>query len=240
MTNLDAPTRAAVAKTLEAGWKTFAGSFPPPAQWRPQEVVVFAVREEFLDWVKTFAPELGEKSDGFYDPAHDQLVFYERLDDLTGERTREVTVHEAFHGYAARSLPRLPSWLDEGLADSFGMESYAGKPSYQVPYLKTFAAEGSGYAQLRLKKLVDSTYAEFHDREHDEKERPYNYCRSWLVGRALRAGEGSLAGVLAKLLGALAKPDGALRAREEVLDDATMKALEKLIRREITSFLEGS
>jgi hypothetical protein len=238
LTDTDEKTRALVAKTLEEGWQSYAAEFAPPGAWRPQEVVVFDSREEFLDWVRTFAPELGTTSDGFYDPSHDQLVFYERLDDRTMQITRELTFHEAFHGYAARALPVLPTWLNEGLAESFGNSVWGGKAGRCRDSLERFAVEPRlGAAGWRT--FVDQSYEAFHDREHQEAKRHDNYARAWVAAKLLRDDTSVLRGVLIRLLEALRRLPFQ-KAHAEALDDGTLGILDKAFRREVAKILQGS
>ena len=91
--------------------------------------------------------------------------------------------------------------------------------------------------ELRFQKLFAASHAEFHDREHAEKERGANYARSWLAANALRSDDRALAGLLAKVLGGL-KSGG--RTATESIDERAAEAIEKHSRAEISRFLRGS
>jgi tetratricopeptide (TPR) repeat protein len=239
-TDTEPKVAGTVAAALEEAWQVFARSFPPPATWRRAEVVVFSARPDYLDWARAFDFDMGATSAGFYDPEHDSLIFYEAAWDRTLDWARCVTVHEAFHQYARRSLPPLPNWLNEGLAESFGIEASGGKPREHGAYLAKFVAEPMGKpAREAWRAFLNGSYEAFHDKEHGEKARGENYARAWLLASILREKGGPFAAILPAILerarGGVITPS----VIGEIFDRATVDALDKEFRVRARAALGG-
>lgn len=178
-------------------------------------VYVFADRERFDEFRAAFNLQ-GEHVMGTYFPIARTLVFYERggEEDLAasaglciGRLTLKTLLHESFHQYLHLCVDKAPPWINEGLAEFFGLrlsdqiirQRKPGPPFYpdrlrDVVFLREKA---NGLAPvLSLPKLMAQDQRTFMS----TPPRAFtNYAQSWIFVHYLAstaAGRGYLLGYL--------------------------------------------
>ena len=93
---------------------------------RPATVLIFDTEEGFQAYADLTTDDRVESLLGYYLPRYDQLLLYEGRDDASGDETRRVLYHEAFHQFIHPLIPDLPYWVNEGLADYFSATKIEG------------------------------------------------------------------------------------------------------------------
>jgi len=124
-------------------------------------------------------------SAGVFDGKSLMAVIGEKLD----ERDWRVIQHEAFHQFAAAFMGRLPSWLNEGLAEYFAEALYTGDgfvtgiiPSGRLARLRR---------DIRQDKLT--SFGDFMTISHKQWSadlRTANYDQAWAMVQFLIHGDG--------------------------------------------------
>jgi len=109
------------ADQLETIREFYAEVFGVEGQVRAQRatVLIFDTEEGFQAYADLTTDDRVESLLGYYLPRYDQLLLYEGRDDASGDATRRVLYHEAFHQFIYPLIPDLPYWVNEGLADYF-------------------------------------------------------------------------------------------------------------------------
>ena len=224
LTDTDDETADTVASVVEDAHARFERSFGRARAPRRGSVLVFDTQAAFKEWADQVMPGSGDHTGGFYDPFHDQLCVYQPPHDPGSAWTRCVTVHEAFHEYAFHAIGGVPVWLNEGLAESFGIEvAYGGRAGIRAYGIETCLAKHRDRKDWR--HFFRISYGEFHATgvRGGQKDEHANYARAFLTARLLREGKGPLESVLDRLVAAIrdgAEPDA-------ILTDAVVDALEK-------------
>jgi hypothetical protein len=85
-----------------------------PASEEPIHIYLFETAERFEAFVRLHHPEFPQRR-AFFLETDTRLQVYAQWGDRTGEDLR----HEVTHGYVHAVVPRVPLWLDEGLAELF-------------------------------------------------------------------------------------------------------------------------
>lgn len=85
-----------------------------PSCDEPIQVYLFQNDQDFRSYLRTFHPLLPDRR-AFFLETDTRLQIYAQWGDRLGEDLR----HEATHGFLHSSLPNLPLWLDEGLAEYY-------------------------------------------------------------------------------------------------------------------------
>ncbi len=102
-----------------------------PAADRPIHVYLYLDQTTYRNVVTVLFPSFGERRAVFVDDP-DQLSVYAHWSNRVAEDLR----HEVAHGYLHASVPNLPPWLDEGLAEYFEVgPQRAGLNAPHVDYL---------------------------------------------------------------------------------------------------------
>ena len=85
----------------------------PPSD-EPIHVYLFRSKDDFHRFIVEHYPEFPERR-AFFVETDTRLAVYAHW----GDRVAEDLRHEVAHGYLHASVPRLPLWLDEGLAEYY-------------------------------------------------------------------------------------------------------------------------
>jgi hypothetical protein len=120
-----------------------------PASSQPIYVYLFASPERFRDFMRERYPDLPDRRAFFVE--HDgRLEVYAHW----GDRVAEDLRHEVAHGYLHSVAPRIPLWLDEGLAEFFEVpRGYQGLNMPHVHQLVERLQEGWQPNLRRLESL---------------------------------------------------------------------------------------
>ena len=122
-----------------------------PASSKLIRVVIFDSLESYARFLDANHPDLPKRRAFFIQHGEDLVVLTRMGDDL-----KEDLRHEAVHALLHSTLPTMPLWLDEGLAEYFedGPGREAGKPQH-IAALKSAAAKGWKPNLNRLEQLRD-------------------------------------------------------------------------------------
>lgn len=123
-----------------------------PVSDEPIHVYLFDTPQRYQAYIKKHYPEFPERR-AFFVENDARLAVYAQW----GERIAEDLRHEVAHGYLHSSVPNLPLWLDEGLAEYF--EVPRGQRGLNKPHVELLLAQldrGEWAPKLaRLEKLSD-------------------------------------------------------------------------------------
>ncbi len=137
-----------------------------PSSNEPIQVYLFETTEELQRFARARYPNFPERR-AFFLESDTRLAVYA----YWGDRVAEDLRHEVAHGYLHASIPRIPLWLDEGLAEYF--EITRGEQGLNRPHveeLRAALAVGQWKPDLsRLQKLTDGGGL-----------RQIDYAESWL------------------------------------------------------------
>jgi len=137
-----------------------------PSSNEPIQVYLFETTEELQRFARTKYPNFPDRR-AFFIESDTRLAVYAHW----GDRVAEDLRHEVAHGYLHASVPRLPLWADEGLAEYF--EVPRGDHGLHRPHLEELRAAlavGRWKPDLaRLQKLTDGGAL-----------RQIDYAESWL------------------------------------------------------------
>jgi tetratricopeptide (TPR) repeat protein len=223
LTDTDDATADTVAQVVEDARVLFEKTFGARDR-KPGSVLVFDTQAAFKEWADNVMPGSGDHTSGFYDPFHDQLCLFQPAHDPDSSWTRCVTVHEAFHQYAFHALGNVPVWLNEGLAESFGLEvAYGGNATVRTWGIDECLKKARTRADWR--HFFRISYGEFHATgvRGGQKDEHASYARALIAARLLREGKGPLEGVLARLVAAIEKDE----PLEPLLGNEVIDALER-------------
>ncbi len=160
----------------------------PPSQ-EPIHVHLFAEEASYRQHVSRKFPGIPERRAIFVETDVELAVFAH-----WGASVAEDLRHEVAHGYLHASVPNIPLWLDEGLAEYFEVgRGRRGVNRMHVDTLNGQLAIGNWRPQLqRLEQLTAVA---------DMKQ--LEYAESWLWVHFLLESEGGKADVLTDYLAAL-------------------------------------
>lgn len=85
-----------------------------PESKEPVRVYLFDSAERYREFMVLYYPELPSRR-AFFMQTDTRLVVYAHW----GDRVAEDLRHEVTHGYLHAVIPRIPLWIDEGLAENF-------------------------------------------------------------------------------------------------------------------------
>lgn len=85
-----------------------------PLSDEPINIYLFDSAEAFASFIRLYFPALPQRR-AYFIETDTQLTVYAQW----GQRVAEDLRHEVTHGYLHSVIPRLPLWLDEGLAEYF-------------------------------------------------------------------------------------------------------------------------
>lgn len=154
---------------LDQIYAEFEGMFPTPAGFkRPKGTVFsFATHATFMIY---YEQSLGHASDntlGYFHPGLKDIHLFKLKEEGEGDETDTLDVlrHEAWHQYIAPTIPTIPRWINEGMAEYFGAISFdkQGKPTKnlhkgRLTNLKQYKDAGM---IMKLADLMSSTTGEF-------------------------------------------------------------------------------
>lgn len=186
------------------------------ASHEPIFVHLFAEQSEFDRYCREEFPELVGRSAYFVDSAEGLNVLA-----CWGEHITEDLRHEVAHGYLHSVAPRIPLWLDEGLAEYFEMPpSVRGLNGEHVHTLLEARATGGWTPDLsRLEGIVEASELSRVD-----------YAEGWLwVHFLMSTGEERQASLLAYLEELQSRPGTAkFAAASDSNAEALLRHLDRL------------
>ncbi|MEX2112139.1 MAG: DUF1570 domain-containing protein [Pirellulales bacterium] len=118
----------------------------------PIHVYLFPSAEDLDAYMRVYFPNLPERR-AFFVETDTRLTVYA----YWGDRVAEDLRHEVAHGYLHAVVPRLPLWLDEGLAEYF--EVPRGMNGVNQPHVEQLSVEferGRRPDLRRLEQLADA------------------------------------------------------------------------------------
>jgi hypothetical protein len=160
-----------------------------PAGKEPIHVFLFAEEQSYRDHVAREFPNFPERRAIFVE-TDVQLAVYAHWSDRVAEDLR----HEVAHGYLHSSVPNLPLWLDEGLAEYF--EVGRGRRGLNLPHVELLAGKlAVGAWRPNLARLEQLTLA--------GEMTQLDYAESWLWIHYLLESPDAPQGAVSKYLNAL-------------------------------------
>jgi hypothetical protein len=117
-----------------------------PASSQPIYVYLFASPERFKEFMRLRYPDLPDRRAFFVEKDSLLEVFAH-----AGDRVAEDLRHEVAHGYLHSVVPRIPLWVDEGLAEFF--EVPPGYQGLNVPHVQHLAERLQAGWQPNLLRL---------------------------------------------------------------------------------------
>ena len=182
------PSRLPDAYQTPVGQLVFHSDFPLPADHRlvreltmerddvnetlglapsnePIDVYLFRDAERYQEFLKRNFPNVPSRR-AFFLETDTRLAVYAHWNDRVAEDLR----HEIAHGYMHSSLPSIPLWLDEGLAEYFEVpRSQRGLNRPHVDLLSDMAQQENWRPDLnRLERLTEAVQLDQRD-----------YAESW-------------------------------------------------------------
>ncbi len=118
----------------------------------PIHVYLFPSAEDLAAYMRVYFPNLPERR-AFFVETDTRLTVYA----YWGDRVAEDLRHEVAHGYLHAVVPRLPLWLDEGLAEYF--EVPRGMAGVNRPHVEQLSLEFDGGRRPNLRRLEQLTDA---------------------------------------------------------------------------------
>lgn len=132
--------------------KTLASKLSLPMSDEPVYVYLFSTADDFRRFVHKNYPEFPSRR-AFFVESDTRLMVYA----YWGDRVAEDLRHEVTHGYLHSVVPRVPLWLDEGLAEYF--EVPQGQNGLNEPHVQEIAqAQARGW-EPNLRRLEQMTSA---------------------------------------------------------------------------------
>lgn len=131
-----------------------------PVSDEPIYVHLFESRAQFRRYMETHYPQFPERR-AFFVETDTRLCVYAHW----GDRVAEDLRHEVAHGYVHTMVPRIPLWMDEGLAEFF--EVPRGDRGLHRPHLALLASSPPSDWVERLEELetldepADMTQADY-------------------------------------------------------------------------------
>jgi len=165
-------------QALELAYREYAAGFGELLQPRGKQdargkneetpdrfrVVVLAKAEEYKEFTRAYFDSGAEYSTGLFVSAA-KLLIIQDTDDR--QDTYGTLFHEAFHQFAKRYVPKIPIWLNEGLATYYGTaRPQRGKLIFknrQSPYFSLIRDAANQKQLIPLRELLESTQPEFYD-----------------------------------------------------------------------------
>lgn len=127
-------------------------------------VVILAKAAEYRELTGAYFGEAAEHSTGMFVPAEKLLII---RDSRNREQTYGTLFHEAFHQFARRHIPAMPTWIDEGLATYYGTaRPVRGGLRFNRPhsgYIHAVRMAAKRGKLIPLRALMASTQSAFYD-----------------------------------------------------------------------------
>lgn len=151
--NFDLPPDHRLVRELKAERDDVARTLELPATDEPIDVYLFNDAETYGQYLKRYFPTVPSRR-AFFVETDTRLAVYAHWSDRVAEDLR----HEVAHGYLHSSVPAIPLWLDEGLAEYF--EVPRGNSGLNRPHLQLLAdmMEHNGWTpdMKRLESFTDA------------------------------------------------------------------------------------
>lgn len=100
----------------------------------PIRVYLFESPHRYQEFMQSHYPDLPQRR-AYFIQTQERLVVYSQWTDIVAEDLR----HEVAHGYLHAAIPRIPIWIDEGLAEYFEVPPGAG--GLNAPHVRLLMAE---------------------------------------------------------------------------------------------------
>lgn len=126
------PKRHRLLDELVARRNDIGNLFQLPLSDEPIHVYLFEDRERYDAYLKAKHPTFPDRR-AFFVKTDTELKVYA----FWGERVAEDLRHEVTHGYLHSTIPNLPLWLDEGIAEYF--ETPRGKNGFNQAHVYLLA-----------------------------------------------------------------------------------------------------
>lgn len=150
------------------------------------DIYLFDSQEQFASFLRVQYPQFPARR-AFFVETDTRLTVYAQW----GDRVAEDLRHEVAHGYLHAVVPRIPLWIDEGLAEYF--EVPRGTGGLNAPHIELLAAQldqGGWRPNLaRLEALAET-----------EEMDQLDYAEAWAWAHYLLERDPTLRGVLQQYL----------------------------------------
>ncbi len=175
-----------------------------PLSDEPIHVYLFRSKDDYRRFIEEHYPEFPDRR-AFFVETDTRLAVYAHW----GDRVAEDLRHEVAHGYLHATVPRLPLWLDEGLAEYYEVaRSQHGRNAAHVEHLATKIKQDRWQPDLARLEALDSAA------EMDQ----LHYAEAWAWVHFLLTTDEAHRKVLHHYLRSL-REKGASRPFSEVLGD---------------------
>jgi hypothetical protein len=148
------PKRHRLIEEIDAQRGVLTAKLGLPTSDEPVYVYLFSSSDDFKRYVRANFPNFPTRR-AFFVESDTRLAVYA----YWGDRVAEDLRHEVTHGYLHSVAPRIPLWIDEGLAEYF--EVPAGHHGRHEPHLQELAtarANSNWKPDLRrLEQLADAS-----------------------------------------------------------------------------------
>ncbi|MFO0945962.1 MAG: hypothetical protein U1D30_08455 [Planctomycetota bacterium] len=116
-------------------------------------VIVFESQQRYDEFLRRNYPDLPTRRAFFIKQSGDQLTVFA----CRGDRLREDLRHEATHALLHSVLPKVPLWLDEGLAEYFaaGVKANGFVPKHVERLAQEPDLQGNRWDLARLERMTD-------------------------------------------------------------------------------------
>jgi tetratricopeptide (TPR) repeat protein len=219
------------ADQLETIREFYAEVFGVEGQVRARRatVLIFDTEEGFQAYADLTTDDRVESLLGYYLPRYDQLLLYEGRDDASGDATRRVLYHEAFHQFIYPLIPDLPYWVNEGLADYFSAtEIQNGTVISRGASLPARLRDLRRYVQERGRPLSPSGLMRETPSEFYSGPVAVKYAQAWAMVHFFLHGEGGdYLDRFQRYLGALREGETPTDAYEAAFAGLDWKAFER-------------
>jgi len=142
------PQRHRLLEELNAQRGVLATKLSLPTSDEPVYVYLFTTADEFKTYVHANFPDFPSRR-AFFVENDMRLAVYA----YWGDRVAEDLRHEVTHGYLHSVCPRIPLWIDEGLAEYF--EVPAGQHGLHRPHMQEIAAARANGWKPNLRRLEE-------------------------------------------------------------------------------------
>ena len=193
-----------------------------------EEVLIFDSAEGYHTYAELTLDDRVESTMGYYHEKYRQLLLYEDQDDLAGEETSRVLFHEGFHQFIHAHSPKMPYWLNEGLAEYFGASEVrdgrvVSSAGIQVSRLKELRLGLRLELGVPFEDLINQSPAEFYSGNVSLK-----YAQAWaMVHFFMHGRNGTLRPLLVRYLNALRRGASAADAFDVSFSQADLLALQR-------------
>ena len=172
-----------------------------PLSDEPIHVYLFSSSEKLAAFMRVQFPDVPERR-AFFVETDTRLSVYA----YWGDRVAEDLRHEVAHGYLHAVVPRLPLWLDEGLAEYF--EVPRGMDGVNRPHVERLLAEMAQGWRPNLQRLESL--------ESTGELKLTHYAESWAWVSLLLDSNPQRRAMLQAYLQSLRQPQGVAPLSEQV------------------------